>query len=336
MGESNKDQPRQPKDLEGLLKFCIQTTSSEDAKNDGESSEPLSSERLQWLQEAIKGMSVDVVQELLQGLQILNKPCVYDINAPECELKEVELAFEVILDRIGCIDMGNNFHKIGGSDVLKRCIINSPHSIIKWNAANIIAELSQCNPYCQEHFVKEGFLPLLINLLVKSSSKEEMCSLKAIYAISCIIRHNMKGIDLFISLSGPKSIVEFAILPQKSSKRLLIKACFFIAAICEQSNAAIIAFSETGLTRKLVILLIHERNLEAHEYIAKALLCLMKEKSNRNEWKDFTDELKIHMETRKNLLAGKQEHEEELGYYKEIETIIDSRDIRLTEKCVAS
>ena len=92
---------------------------------------------------------------------------MYDINAPECELKEVELAFEVILDRIGCIDMGNNFHKIGGSDVLKRCIIKSPHSIIKWNAANIIAELSQCNPYCQEHFVKEGFLPLLINLLIK-------------------------------------------------------------------------------------------------------------------------------------------------------------------------
>ena len=61
----------------------------------------------------------------------------------------------------------------------------------------------------------------------------------------------------------------------------------------------------------------------------------MKEESNRNEWKDFTDELKIHIETRKNLLAGKQEHEEELGYYQEIETIIDSRDIRLTEKCVA-
>ena len=29
------------------------------------------------------------------------------------------------------------------------------------------------------------------------------------------------------------------------------------------------AFSEVGLTQKLVLLLIHERNLEAHEYIAK-------------------------------------------------------------------
>jgi len=339
MGEDSSDiQPRQPKDLEGLLKFCMQATLKEDAKGDSASTEPLSSERLQWLQEAIKGMSVDVVQELLQALKILSKPCIYDSKASKSELKEAELAFDIILDRIGCIDMGNNFHKIGGPDVLKRCIKHSPHSMIKWNASNIIAELSQNNPSCQEQLIKQGFIPLMINLLrrasIEQSSIDEMCCLKAIYAISCMIRQNMFGIALFLSLDGPKDLVKCAILPQNTSIKLLIKTCFFVASICNQNKAAIEAFSEIGLTRHLIMRLTDERNIQAYEYIAKALVCLMKEKSNETEWIALEDDLKSHIESRKHILSEKQECEEELSYYQEIEKIMNERAKSLYQKCI--
>lgn len=338
--KNSNEQPRQPKDLEGLLKFCIQSTLSENVQNESANNEQLSPERLKWLQEAIKGMTVDVVEVLLKSLQILSRTCIYNTKASENEMKEAECAFETILEWIGSIDMGNNFHKIGGSDVMKRCIISSPHSMVKWKAADIIAELSQNNPICQEHFTKNGFIPLMLNLLDKASVEgtnlEEMCKLKAIYAISSIVRQNIPGIELFISLNGPKIIVECAILPNLESKRLLIKACFFIASICSQSKDATRAFSEVGLTRQLIILLIRERKPEANEYIAKALLCLMSEKSNETEWRDFEDDLKSYIEIRKNVLSGKQEYEEELSYYHEIEKIMKSRSVDLSQKCVAS
>ena len=89
------------------------------------------------------------------------------MDGSENEIEEAEEAFEAISDWVGNIDMANNFHKIGGFGVLKRCIKASPHSVIRWNAANTVAELSQNNPYCQEHFVKEGFVEVLLNMLNK-------------------------------------------------------------------------------------------------------------------------------------------------------------------------
>ena len=65
--QEDPTQPRQPRDLEGLLKFCMQATQSEDAPNRNEQSEPIDPERLRWLQEAMRGLTVDVVQQLAEG-----------------------------------------------------------------------------------------------------------------------------------------------------------------------------------------------------------------------------------------------------------------------------
>ena len=94
---------------------------------------------------------------------------MYDVDATDNDIEEAEEAFDAISDWVGNIDMANNFHKIGGFVVLKRCIKCSPHSVIRWNAANTIAELSQNNPYCQQHFVQEGFVQELIDMLRKVS-----------------------------------------------------------------------------------------------------------------------------------------------------------------------
>merc|ERR1719415_289232 len=107
-------------------------------------------------------MTVDVVQQLAEGIKILSQSYIYNANATD---DEVEEAFEAIADWVGNIDMANNFHKIGGFVVLKRCIKSSPYSLIRWNAADTVAELSQNNPYCQEHFVKDGFIQDLIIML---------------------------------------------------------------------------------------------------------------------------------------------------------------------------
>merc|ERR1712007_134124 len=88
-GQEDPNQPRQPHDLEGLLKFCMQATQSEDAPTRDNQMDP---ERLQWLQEAMSGMTVDVVSQLVEGIKILSQPYVFDLNATDDEITEAEEA----------------------------------------------------------------------------------------------------------------------------------------------------------------------------------------------------------------------------------------------------
>jgi len=53
--------PRQPRDMQALLRFAIQGTASEDPTT---TTAPMSEERRLWLEEALRGLSVDVVQEV--------------------------------------------------------------------------------------------------------------------------------------------------------------------------------------------------------------------------------------------------------------------------------
>ena len=62
----------------------------------------------------------------------------------------------------------------------------SPHgTVARANAANCVAEMAQNNPYCQENFLTDRFLPLLLTLMEKDP--EERVRLKCLYAISSIV-----------------------------------------------------------------------------------------------------------------------------------------------------
>merc|ERR1711993_181936 len=92
-GQEDPNQPRQPNDLEGLLKFCMQATQSEDAPTrDSQNDNQMDPERLQWLQEAMSGMTVDVVSQLVEGIKILSQPYVFDPNATDDEITVAELS----------------------------------------------------------------------------------------------------------------------------------------------------------------------------------------------------------------------------------------------------
>jgi len=330
-GREDPNQPRQPHDLEGLLKFCMQATQSEDAPSNPDA-QPIDPERLQWLQEAMRGMTVDVVQQLAEGIKVLSKPYVYDVNATEDDIEEAEIAFEAISDWVGNIDMANNFHKIGGFVVLKRCIKSSPHSVIRWNAANTVAELSQNNPYCQEHFVTDGFIQELINMLRKGLEDEEIidekCSLKSLYAISCIVRDYPPGLETFLALNGPEVILQCAIQPQTATQRLRTKACFFVSSISIESKEAADAFSDMGLARQLLVLLQQAEHQQTDEHVVKALLTLITNDSNaQRECRDSPElNLRRLIHSRKNDLKGKEECQEELDYYIEIEKLCYGSD----------
>lgn len=124
-------------------------------------------------------MTVNVAEELQESINILKG--VVDLREGE-DPTEFENALERITDFTDSIDIANDFYKVGGFSILGPCL-NSPHGSIRWKVAELIAELTQNNPFCQERMLEAGFLPILLNMV--DSDEVEMARVKALYAISC-------------------------------------------------------------------------------------------------------------------------------------------------------
>jgi len=312
-------QPRQPKDLQGLLKFCIEATKSEDApQSDPEAAlAAMDPTRRQWLEQALSSMSVDVIKELTEGIKILNSDAVKNPQASEEDIEKVEYAFECISDWVDQIDMANNFHKIGGFEGLKNCL-QSSHASIRCGSANAIAELSQNNPYCQENFVKEDFLEMLLDMI----TNDKECQVKAMYAISCMVRECAFAQDKFlnVNVNGPAVIMNASLNSTCPNDKLRIKACFFISSLCEENLEAKKSFIGMGLPRQILTLMQVEEHSQSHEHMARALLVLLKDNDQVKKELITSTELKLKelLRSRLALVEGKEEFDEEKEYLKEI------------------
>jgi hsp70-interacting protein len=76
-----------------------------------------------------------------------------------------------------------DFHKIGGFHLLP-LLLRAQHSGFRWRAADLVATLTQNNPYCQQEILSIQLLPLLLQL-VDNSAEEELVRIKGLYALSC-------------------------------------------------------------------------------------------------------------------------------------------------------
>jgi len=311
------NQPRAPRDMQGLLKFCIEATKGEDAPDDPNATlESMDPTRRQWLEQALSSMSVDVIKELAEGIKILNT--AKNPNISQEDIEKVEYAFECISDWVDQIDMANNFHKIGGFESLKTCL-KSDYASIRSASANAIAELSQNNPYCQENFVKEDFLPMLLEMI----SNDRHCQVKAMYAISCIIRECPLAQEKFLNhYNGPTIVMNATMTTgnQGNNEKLRIKASFFISSLCQENDQAKKAFIEMGLGRQILTIMQLDEHSQSHEHMARALLIFLKDNDTVKKELVNSSELKLKefLRSRMNLIQGREEFEEELEYLKEI------------------
>ena len=256
------DQPRQPKDMKGLLKFCFEATKDEDAPDISDPEKILNDmdpERKKWLEEALNSMSVDIVQQLTNGIKTLNS------DASDDEKEEV---LELLEDWLGNIDMAVNFHKIGGFSSLRKCL-NSSSSCIRSGACHLIAEISQNNPYCQEKFLSEEFIESLINQL--DNDPDGNCQVKALYAISCISREYPPAIEKFSSLDGWSVILRAL---QRDNIKLITKSCYFLTSAVVVSEVVSQHLVDMGMVTQLSGIL-HTDHGPQHEHILSALRSLV-------------------------------------------------------------
>jgi len=289
----DREQPRRPKDMKGLLKFCLEATRGEDAPDISDPEAVLTSmgeERRQWLEEALQSMSVDVIQQLGNGIKTLIDP--------SADLDDKEEVLDCLEDWLGNIDMAVNFHKIGGFQALQTCL-DSPHPSLRSGACHLSAEISQNNPYVQDKLLQDGFLEGFLGQV--DSDPDSHCQVKALYAVSCLVRECLPAVARM-----DWDIVTRALI--KEEPKLRTKACFLISAVAEDNLEVAEALVSRGLLLQFLHMLEAKSPQVDPELVLRALNSLLLSVKGREE----AGRLGIVSLVGERLgeMRGKDEHEE--------------------------
>ncbi|KAL4585772.1 hypothetical protein LXL04_010398 [Taraxacum kok-saghyz] len=237
--------------LDGMLQWAIGHSDPAKLELKARDVQQLSTDELQKRQKEIK--------ELVERLETpsdakLMRIAIDDLNNSSITLDHHLHALEELLILVESIDNANDLHKLGGLDsVIQK--LNNPNPEIRLSCAWIIGKASQNNPIVQNQVIELGALPKLITMVKSSSIQEE--AIKALYAVSAVIRNNQNGLKIFYSQNG--DLILQAILTNTTADvRLHKRSVSLIADLAEYhlhySNPKLEVpfFSSCGLVTPLI------------------------------------------------------------------------------------
>lgn len=258
------EQPRQPTSLQGLLRFAMDATADDVPLESGLS--PLEEERKKFLENAIKSMTIDVIDSLQKSINILIDSDKLKLDS---DISEHLAAFEIILEHVDMIDTAIDFHKIGGFTIFPPCL-NCVRTEIRTYACNVLAELCQNNPYCQQIVSGTDLMEQLLHLLDKD--EEYSVQIKALYAISCNIREFDEGRARFLALRGLRVVFRAF---QRPNEKLLMKATFLLDYIITREGPKV---REELIRMDIIPVLAHhimQERKPSHQYILSLMWLLV-------------------------------------------------------------
>lgn len=187
--------------LDGMLQWAIGHSDPAKLELKAHDVQHLSTDELQKRQTEIK--------ELVEKLEMPSDAkhmqiAVDDLNNSSLSLEDHHRALEELLILVEAIDNANDLHKMGGLSLVIGQLSNSD-SKLRMTSAWIVGKASQNNPIVQKQVIELGALQKLM-MMVKSGFVEE--AIKALYAVSAIIRNNQNGLELFYSEGGDLMVQE--------------------------------------------------------------------------------------------------------------------------------
>ncbi|XP_042053326.1 hsp70 nucleotide exchange factor FES1-like [Salvia splendens] len=259
--------------LEGMLQWSIGHSDPEKLKEAALDIERLSSQDLKQRQVEIK--------ELMDKLKTpsdaeLMKISINDLNNLSISLDDRHRALQELLILVEPIDNANELHKLGGlTAVIKD--LNHSNPDIRTISAWILGTASQNNPFVQNQILELGALAKLMERAHSGFIEE---AIKALYAISALIRNNPEGQQLFYKEAGDLMLQK--ILSNSSIDiRLHRKSVFLLADLVDcqlQSRSDTqLPFSSNHILLKSVVDLMASTDLDLQEkalYAVKSLLML--------------------------------------------------------------
>ncbi|XP_057669150.1 hsp70-binding protein 1 [Diorhabda carinulata] len=299
--ESTRSQPRQPLSLQGLLRFSMEATRAEDAPFNGELL-PMDEERKQFLENALKSMTVDIVEVLQRQIQLLRG--VESLEAHEDNTKYLE-AIETILEYVDNIDIANDFHKIGGFTILYPCLKSSDWKI-RAGGCELLAVLCQNNPYCQQVVLDNEFVPKLLTMI--NTDDDGQVVTKAVYALSGIIRDNPEGVSQLINYNGLSILIQCL---KSNHENVIIKSAFLMGALCRSSPKLKDDLIALGCIPQLISLILMDHS-PSHEHVILLLVTILEDKPEAVvQFKNYSPNIKEFLQRYLATVNNKEEYYEE-------------------------
>ncbi|KAM6972078.1 hsp70-binding protein 1 [Aplochiton taeniatus] len=313
MADGNR---RHPPNLQGVLRLAVEAGAAADGPAP---IEPMSEERKEWLRGALavvcKGQ-MDEVEQMKQCLAILREDGMAlreregeDPADGDDEEDERETALEVLSELCENLDNARDLMTLGGLDMCVSDCLCHPQSGVRWRAAQLIASCAQNMPEVQCHLLAKGALLKLLHLT--DSDTNPTVRVKALYAVSCLVREQEVGLQAFLSHDG------FSVLMrgiQSENERLRTKSAFLLLNLLTAHPEHKETVLSMGMVQQLVSIL-RMPHSSFHEHVLGALCCLVEE-SPKGLRECMTPNLGLEelLKHRANDLQGKGEYQEELEF----------------------
>ncbi|XP_021912574.1 hsp70 nucleotide exchange factor FES1 [Carica papaya] len=206
--------------LDGMLQWAIGHSDPAKLKETAQDVQHLSPNELKRRQEEIK--------ELMEKLKMpsdaqLMQTALNDLNNSSLSLEDQHRALEELLILVEPIDNSNDLSKMGGLIVVVKQL-DHPDSDVRRISAWILGKASQNNPFIQKEVLQLGALTKLMKM-VKANLVEE--AIKALYAVSALIRNNFAAQEIFYAAAG-ELLLQDLLSNSSIDVRLRRKAVFLV------------------------------------------------------------------------------------------------------------
>ncbi|KAE8593950.1 hypothetical protein XENTR_v10019383 [Xenopus tropicalis] len=302
-GEQDGHRPHR-QNLQGLLQMAIEAGTESDSTPQ---MEPMSEERRQWLQQAMNSAfsgQADEVKMIKECLQELSN----ETNSGE-EEDGKERALELLADLCDNLDNASDFCKLGGMDLLLSRYVNCPEAELRWRCADLIGICSQNVPFVQEMALRSGAVKILLQLL--DLDPNDQVRIKALFAISCLVREQEEGLTDFLKQDGFSVLMRAM---QSDVQKLKIKSAFLLQNLLMSHPEHKGTLCSMGMVTQLVSLL-HTDHSPFHEHVLGALCNLVTDFPQAvSECQALELGFEEFLKERCLLLDKKEEFQEELEY----------------------
>ncbi|XP_075773717.1 hsp70-binding protein 1 isoform X2 [Pelodiscus sinensis] len=318
-GAGGNQPPREhPRNLQGLLQMAIT------AGNEPSQLEPMSDERRQWLQEAMAQAfrgQLEEVEQMKECLRVLEAMSPGGDGGESSEPAEGDpsrqaSALELLAELCENLDNAADFCKLDGMRLLAHRYLEHPVPDLRWRAAHLVGTCAQNVPKVQEQALALGCMRKLLRLLDHDGA--DLVRVKALFAISCLVRAQEGGLQQFLRLDGFSVLMRAM---QSPVQKLKVKSAFLLQNLLLDNPEHKETLCSMGMVQQLVALIRSEHS-PFHEHVLGALCSLVTDfPQGVRECREPQLALEELLKERCQLLQQQEEFQEELEFCERLQRV---------------
>ncbi|XP_070623339.1 hsp70-binding protein 1 isoform X2 [Erythrolamprus reginae] len=263
--------------------------------------------------EAFRGQmdEVEQMKECLRILEELSPGAERGESSDEThsDLDRRENALDVLAELCENLDNAADFCKLEGMRLLAHRYLEHEEQELRWRAAHLVGTCAQNVPKVQEQALALGCMRKLLRLLDHDPS--EAVRIKALFAISCLVRAQEAGLQQFLRLDGFSVLMRAM---QSDVQKLKVKSAFLLQNLLINHPEQKETLCSMGMVQQLVALVRTEHST-FHEHVLGALCSLVTDfPQGVGECQEPELALEELLKERCKLLRNQEEFQEELDF----------------------